>query len=509
MSLPLSLKPLSRALPSADVIAVFADNKKLPVPVGVSRVAGAHLARAGFKWGASETHTVPLPGSAPRTLFVIGLGDAPTLRTFRRGVAAAIQYAKAEGLQTIAALAPERFTADRTTHAGLGRAFAEGALLANYRFTTYRAEQAKRERTLRLTRVELCVPASARAAVQEGIRRGTVEAEGTMFARTLVNEPSSTMNPRALVAQARAIARASQGAITLTVWDRAECAKRGMEAFLAVARGSAEEPAFIHVVYRPKSTKRNAKGKSDDAPRVVLVGKGITFDSGGLSIKPADGMETMKLDMAGAASVLGVFSVLTRWQPAVEVHGMIAACENMPSGSATKPGDIVRTVSGKTIEIVNTDAEGRLTLADSLGEAIALKPVAVIDLATLTGACVVALGEEIGGLWSNNDELADALLRAAEEAGEPVWRMPLFGEYRSLLRSEMADMKNITGRRYGGAITAALFLKEFVGGVPWAHLDIAGPSYAERLTSPINPVGGTGFGVRTVLHYLEHIGARA
>lgn len=502
MSLPLSLKTNPRALPSADVIAVFSEKKKLPVPAAVARVAGPHLARAGFKWGPLETHTVPLPGRAPRKLFVIGQGDAPSLGTFRHGIAAAIQYAKAEGLQTVAVLAPERFTADQKMHAGIGRAFAEGALLANYRFTTYRAEQAKRERTLRLTRVELCIPEPARAAVREGIQRGTIEAEGTMLARTLVNEPSSIMTPQALVERAQAIAKASKGAITLTVWNRAECAKRGMEAFLAVARGSVQEPAFLHLTYR--------QGRAEEgAPRVVLIGKGITFDSGGLSIKPSDGMETMKLDMAGAASVLGVFAVLTRWQPAVEVHGMIAACENMPSGSATKPGDIVRTVSGKTIEILNTDAEGRLTLADALGEAVQLAPTAIIDLATLTGACMVALGEEISGLWSNDDALAGALLRAAEEAGEAVWRMPLFREYRGLLRSEMADMKNITGRRYGGAITAALFLKEFVGAVPWAHLDIAGPGYAERQTSPINPVGGTGFGVRTVLHYLERLGAGA
>lgn len=496
MALPLSLRGASRALPVAEVIAVFWDGKELPLPLKIARAARTHLAKAGFKAGTGETHTVPLPGSTPRTLFVIGLGVSPTQDVFRRGVAAAVQYAKAEGVRTVSIFAPARLMAPGQQD-GLGRAFAEGAILADYRFTTYRADQAKRERDLRLTRVELLVPHDVLPAVQAGVRRGTVEAEGTMLARMLVNEPSSRMTPQSLVEQASTIAGASRGTIRLTVWNRAECEKRGMGAFLAVARGSTEEPAFLHLVYEPRK---------EGLKRVVLVGKGITFDSGGLSLKPADGMETMKIDMAGAAAVLGVFAVLPRFAPQVEVHGMIAACENMPSGSAVKPGDIVRSVSGKTIEILNTDAEGRLTLADVLGEAVKLKPAAVIDLATLTGACVVALGEEVAGLWSNDERLAQAVQAAADTAGERVWRLPLALEYRSQLKSEVADIKNITGKRWGGAITAALFLREFVGQTPWAHLDIAGPSYAEKQTNPVNPVGGTGFGVRTLLHYLEGLG---
>lgn len=500
MSLPLVVRPLSRALPAADVVAVFTDGTSFPLPPALTREVRAHLARAAFKAEPNATHAVPLPGRPPRTLLVIGKVKAPTIDVFRRGVASAVQRAKAEGLRTVAVIAPENLE----SRGALGRAFAEGALLANYRFTAYRAAEAARERRLRLRAVILLVPPAAVREVSAGVRLGILEGEGTMLARDLVNEPSSRLKPASLVEKARGIARQSKGAITVTVWNRAACEKRGMGAFLAVAQGSAAEPYFIHLVCRPRGKRQRAAG-SGQLPRVVLVGKGITFDSGGLSLKPAEGMETMKIDMAGAAAVLGAFSALPRLQLPVEVHGMIAACENMPSGTAVKPGDIVRTVSGKTIEVLNTDAEGRLTLADVFGEAVKLKPDAIVDLATLTGACVVSLGEEVAGLFSNSDPLADAVLTAAEAAGEPVWRLPLVRDYRSQLKSEVADIKNIVGKRWGGAITAALFLQEFVGNTPWVHLDIAGPSYAEKQTNPVNPVGGTGFGVRTLLHYLESV----
>ncbi len=513
-SLPLALRPLrplTKLRLGADVTAVFFGGKLRGLPPAVLREAGAHLRRAGFKGEANETHAVPLSGRPPRTLFVVGVGKELTTEIFRRGVAAAVQHAKAEGARTVTVILHSPFSI-LLSPVAVGRAFAEGALLANYRFTAYKAERAKREHALRLTRVELLVPRGLVPDAERGVRRGTLEAEATMLARDLVNEPSSRMTPAALVEQAKRIAAASRGAIALTILNRKQCEARGMGAFLAVAKGSAEEPAFIHLVYRPAGTGRRAVARhqaSSPKPqaRVVLVGKGITFDSGGLSIKPAEGMETMKIDMAGAAAVLGAFSVLARLQAHAEVHGMIAACENMPSGSALKPGDIVRTVLGKTIEVLNTDAEGRLTLADTLGEAVKVQPAAIIDLATLTGACMVALGEEIAGLWSNDDRLSASLTAAAEAAGEPLWPLPLFREYGARMKSEVADLKNISGRKYGGAITAALFLKEFVGETPWAHVDIAGPSYAEKQTNPLNPVGGTGFGVRTLLHYLEGLGA--
>mgnify|MGYP000207976890 CR=1 FL=1 len=238
--------------------------------------------------------------------------------------------------------------------------------------------------------------------------------------------------------------------------------------------------------------------------RIALVGKAVTFDSGGLSIKTGDGMMTMKMDMAGAASVLGVFQALPSLDLDIEVHGIFLAVENMPSGKADRPGDVVKAMNGTTIEVLNTDAEGRVTLADALSYAMTLEPDAIIDLATLTGACVVALGEEVSGLLSSDQKLSDRLLAAAKEAGEGLWPLPLYEPYQELIKSKVADIKNIGGRA-AGAITAALFLQHFVGKTPWAHLDIAGPAYAEKETRSDTPFGGTGHGVRTLLRYLQNL----
>ncbi len=264
-----------------------------------------------------------------------------------------------------------------------------------------------------------------------------------------------------------------------------------------MAQGSKQEPYVIHLAYAPRDLAAGA------AVKIFLVGKGITFDSGGLSLKPADAMETMKIDMAGGATVLGVFAALAELQLNVEVHGVVAACENMPSGSAFRPGDILTARSGKTIEVLNTDAEGRVTLADALSYAVAHEPAAVVDVATLTGACMVALGETHAGLMSNDEATAAGLLAAAEITGEGLVRLPLPDEYRVMIESKVADVRNTATTKWGGAITAALFLREFVGKVPWAHLDIAGPSYAEREWLPYFEPGATGFGVRTLLEFLE------
>jgi leucyl aminopeptidase len=251
------------------------------------------------------------------------------------------------------------------------------------------------------------------------------------------------------------------------------------------------------VSYQPSG--RPAAGRK--RKKVVLIGKGITFDSGGLDLKPPDGMLRMKYDMAGAAAVLGIMRALPALKPAVEVHGLIAATENMPSGSAIRPGDILRAMNGTTIEIGNTDAEGRLTLADGLCYANTnIQPDEIIDMATLTGACVIALGQLCSGLMANNQALANRLLKAAEAAGERLWQLPLIDEYRDNLKSEVADINNV-GPRGGGAITAGLFLKEFAGKTPWAHLDIAGPAFSEK-DLPLAPKGATGYAVRTILTYL-------
>jgi leucyl aminopeptidase len=294
----------------------------------------------------------------------------------------------------------------------------------------------------------------------------------------------------ALAETARTIAR--EAGLRIRVFDRAACERMGMGAFLGVNRGSVEPPRFIHLTYVPRRPARR---------RIALVGKGITFDSGGLDLKTAEGMERMKGDMSGAAAVLGVLKVLPRLRPAVEVHGLIAATDNMPSGSATKPGDVLRAMNGKTIEVNNTDAEGRLTLADAIAYARKeIKPHEIVDVATLTGACSIALGSLCAGAMSNDAALQDRVLAAAARAGERLWPLPLIDEYREGLRSEVADLRN-TGPRPGGAITAGLFIREFAGDTPWVHLDIAGVAFTDKELA-YAPKGGVGFGARTLIEFV-------
>ncbi len=376
----------------------------------------------------------------------------------------------------------------------VARAFAEGVILAGYEFNKYKGKPKKEK--IGVFDALLVVEATAdEKQAQKGIAEARLNTAATLYARDLVNEPASICVPRHLAEHARNIAKESKGKIRVKIFGREEARAKGMGAFLAVAAGAAEEPYFIHLIYQPKKAKK----------KIVLVGKGITFDSGGLQTKPGESMATMKLDMAGAAAVLGIFSKITELVPRAEVHGVIAATENMPGPGAYKPGDICRAMNGKTIEIGHTDAEGRVTLADSLSYAAKLKPDAIIDLATLTGACMVALGEEITGLMSNNKKLAEKIKTSAGVTGERVWELPLAPEYKQLIKGTHADIKNSGSTRYGGAITAGLFLEEFVNGLPWAHLDIAGPAWAERETIPYIPLGGTGYGVRTMIEFLGNI----
>ncbi|MDE2274706.1 MAG: leucyl aminopeptidase, partial [Burkholderiales bacterium] len=303
------------------------------------------------------------------------------------------------------------------------------------------------------------------AALAAGLRRGEAIAAGTRLARELANRPANHCTPTYLAEQARKLGR-EQG-LKVEVLDRKACEKLGMGAFLAVAQGSDEPLQFI--------VARWQGGAKAEAP-LVLVGKGITFDTGGISIKPAAEMDEMKFDMGGAASVLGTLHAVAALKAKVNLIGIIPACENMPSGRAVKPGDVVTSLSGQTIEILNTDAEGRLILCDALTYAERLKPAAVVDIATLTGACVVALGHHRSGLFSADDALAEALLKAGEAGLDPAWRMPLDDEYDEALKSHFADMANV-GPRAGGAITAAMFLKRFTAKLRWAHLDIAGTAW--------------------------------
>lgn len=375
----------------------------------------------------------------------------------------------------------------------LAKTIAESWHLTNYSFNTYKkTDNDKIE--LAVTDLGIELDNSKKRDFKNAWEQGLLFAESTILARDLVNEPASVMTPSFLAETAVKIAKANPQ-IKAKILDKEQVEKLGMHAYLGIDQGSEEPLKFIHLIYQPK-----AKTKE----KIALVGKGITFDSGGLNIKVGDGMTDMKVDMAGAATVLGVFSVLARLKIKAEVHGIIAACENMPSGKAIKPGDVVKNMQGKTIEIGNTDAEGRVTLADALAYAQKQKVDTIVDLATLTGACIIALGSNYAALYANQENLAKDLLKAASTSGEKIWRMPLAPEYKDLNKSNIADIRNIASARGGGSITAALFLEEFIiSDVAWAHLDIAGPAYAEKPLNAYTPVGGVGFGVRTLLEWLN------
>lgn len=363
----------------------------------------------------------------------------------------------------------------------------EAIMLSTYSFDQYKSEK----KPVRVNNIMLHIPSQGMKAYEKHLKKGMLFSQGVLFSRDLVNEPPDVMNPTVLAKKAQEIARNNKG-VHVTIMGRDEAKKLGMNAYLGVSQGSETPPQFIRLHYKPAKASK----------KIVLAGKGITFDTGGLSLKPGNAMETMKCDMAGAASVLGVFSVIDKLKPDVEVVGLIAACENMPSGKAIRPGDILKAMNGKTIEVLNTDAEGRLTLADVLSYAVLKeKPDAIIDLATLTGAMMIALGEDITGVFGNNSGLINKVIEAGNRSGEHVWHMPTPKMYKNLIKSNIADVRNISKSKYGGSITAALFLEEFVDNTPWVHLDIAGPAFMEKDT-PLIPYGGTGFGVRLLLKML-------
>ncbi len=463
----------------------------------IDRALGGLLARSlaeeRFEGRLGETtHLHAGDRLAASRLVVVGMGPRAESRAepVRRAAAAALRRARDLGarrvvLPLLGARGDARLRA---------QALGEGALLGLYVFDRYKARK-DGERAVEAITV-VVGGAGERAAARAGLQTASLVAEATCFARDLINEPANAVTATVLAEHAQAMAQA--GGLSARVYDRAECEKLGMGAFLGVNKGSQEPPRFIHLTYRPR-------GRA--ARRIVLIGKGITFDSGGLDLKTAEGMSWMKGDMSGAAAVLGVMKVLPRLAPPVEVHGLVAATDNMPSGSATKPGDVLRAMNGKTIEVNNTDAEGRLTLADAMAYALReIQPDEMVDIATLTGACSIALGSLCAGAMTNDEALQQRVLEAAERAGERVWPLPLIEEYREGLKSEVADMRN-TGGRPGGAITAGLFLKEFAGETPWVHLDIAGAAFTEK-ELPYAGKGGVGFGTRTLLAYVMAAGER-
>ena len=368
----------------------------------------------------------------------------------------------------------------------------EGFWGARYRFTRYHAGDPDP-----LESLTIVLDAGEIAAGERGLERGRVIADATRLARDLCNEPAGALTPTQLAEVAVEVAE--RGGIEATILDEAAIVEAGLGGLLGVAAGSVQPPRLIKLVYEPSPA--HARKRSDGSiPTVALVGKGITFDSGGLSLKTAEGMVTMKTDMSGAAVVIATLGACRALGVGVRVLAFAPTTENMPGGRATKPGDVLKIRNGKTIEVVNTDCEGRLVLADGLSLAAEEEPDCIVDLATLTGACVVALGPRIAGLMGNDDRLISAVMAASERAGEPTWPLPLPDAYRTDIDSEVADMKN-QGKRGGGTLTAALLLQEFVGDRPWAHLDIAGPSRSEEDTGEFRK-GSTGFGVRTLLELL-------
>ena len=491
MKVAIASKRLDEVAADAVVAGLYADEKTLPDALArFDRAAGGQVRRVleaeQFKAKAGQVTHLHANG---RRIVVAGLGPRAetTAEVLRRAAAAGARRARDLGARALAA----EVLGDRLPARQRAQALVEGALLGTYGFERYRREKAERA-VGALTVVE---PDARRARdVADGVHRGETFARATALARDLVNTPAKDLSPTDLARVAVRLAKEQR--LAVRVYDRAECRRLGMGAFLGVAAGSAEPPKFVHLTYSPGGRPAGRARK-----RIALVGKGVTFDSGGLDLKTSEGMLRMKYDMAGAAAVLGIMGALPALRPPVEVHGLIAATENMPSGSATRPGDVLRAMNGTTIEVGNTDAEGRLTLADALCYAVRrVEADEIVDVATLTGACVVALGPLCAGLMANDAALAGRLLRAAEAAGEPCWQLPLIDEYKEHLKSEVADLNNV-GPRGGGAITAGLFLKEFAGATRWAHLDVAGPAFTEK-DLPLAPKGATGVAVRTLLTYL-------
>lgn len=470
------------------VIGLFEDTTELTGDLAeldqkLSGTLSELIAEAEFKGkeGSSAATRVGA-NSSIRKIAVVGLGKSEGLKlsSLRRVAAAAARLGKKEKCKTLGL----SFPVWNNDSALTAQAITEGVELALHQDTRFKSDPD--DKGTKLEQIDLLGFGGQEAA----ITRARQICQGVVLARELVAAPANIVTPITMAEAAEAIAREYH--LELQILEQADCEKLGMGAFLGVAKASDLPPKFIHMTYRPEGTPRK---------KLAIVGKGLTFDSGGLNIKPAgSGIEMMKTDMGGAAATLGAAKAIGLIKPDVEVHFISAVTENMISGHAMHPGDILTASNGKTIEVNNTDAEGRLTLADALVYTDKLGVDAIVDLATLTGACVIALGDDIGGMWTADEALANQLAQASDLSGEKLWRMPLEEKYFDGMKSVVADMKN-TGPRPGGAITAALFLKQFVKDTPWAHLDIAGPVWTDKENGYNNP-GATGFPVRTLVNWV-------
>ncbi len=479
MAVKLSVTATAPTRARVDAVAVghYTGRKSGPGRELLAPSAGAVLEAAGFKGEVGETAVIPGEGVAAKAVIVVGLGDRSKVDadTFRRAGAALARRARSS--KTIATTVLDDLP--KGLDAGdAAQALAEGVLLGGYQYLKYKSDPKRSS----LTAVQIC---GGGAKVGAGLAEGSTIAAAVLAARDLVNEPALGKAPAAFAAEAQRVARRS--GLKCTVYAGQQLERLNLNGTIMVGMGSARSPRFVKLEYSPKGARTT----------LGLIGKGVVFDSGGLSLKPSSGMEQMKTDMSGAAAVLSAMSTLAAIGVRSRVIGYIPLVENMPSGTSYRLGDVITYRNGKTVEVMNTDAEGRLILADALCLAADDGVEAMIDVATLTGACMVALGNQIAGLMGNHDGWTEQVRGAADRAGEKVWPLPLPPEYRKLLDSEVADMKNVGGQ-YGGALTAGLFLREFVGEVPWAHLDIAGPARAEA-DNGVAVKGGSGFATRTLI----------
>ena len=463
----------------------------------LANAAAPWLASGEFKAAIGETLLLHSPsGVKAERLLIVGLGKAAALtpHELRKGAGVAVRYARPRNLQELGIAFPED-TALADEHLDTlpceltARALAEGAIVANFDIDFYRAD--RKDLTVNTTVLHRETSKKSAAEMQHGFDEGVIVAESQNFARTLVNEPGNILTPTELGRRTEAMC--DEVGLSCEVHSIEKILELKMGAFAAVTQGSSEPPALIVMRYEPANA-------TADGPVIGLVGKGITFDTGGISIKPADNMDKMKYDMAGAAAMIGAMRSIALLKPNVRVISVVCSCENMPDARAYKPGDVLTAMSGKTIEIMNTDAEGRLVLADGLHYAQTLGATHLINAATLTGAIGVALGLVNTGLFSNDDAATEQFLDTTGVSGEKFWRMPCTDDYRDQIKSQIADIQNTGLTRYGGATTAAMFLKEFVGETPWIHLDIAGTAWVDE-NKPWQSKGPSGVAVRSITEW--------
>ncbi|MDT5295566.1 MAG: leucyl aminopeptidase [Acidobacteriota bacterium] len=486
-------------------VAVFKDEKAdegflKELDVATGGLVGSVLESEELKGKEGETVYLHLPsggdGTKAKRLLLVGVGERGDYHSAQvsQFAGAAVRALRARNVKTVG-LVPRLDGEDAALTA---TAAVEGAIIGLFEPDKYRTVE-KEERTVE--RLVVIAAGAVDDALRRGAEQGRVVGESVNFTRDLANEPGAYMTPTIMAERAQEIA--NRFGLEIDVLDQARMEQEGMGALLSVARGSEQPPKMMVLKYMP-SGKQSVEDGED---YLALVGKGITFDTGGISIKPSENMELMKYDMSGGATVLGVMRAVAQLKPSIPVLGIVPATENMPSGKATKPGDVVRAMSGKTIEIINTDAEGRLILADGVSYAKKLGATRVIDMATLTGAVSIALGDVNTGILGTDQKLIDEVIESGREVGEKFWQLPLDKEYTKQIKSDIADIKNVGGRK-AGTITAAAFIKEFADGISWAHLDIAGTAWGDE-AKPFRAKGPTGVAVRTLLNFIKRSADRA